>query len=106
MTIELSYADDLATTTWKSPASGLWVATKAGDYLGMVERIDGRYFTNDTAGNDLGAFDELADAQMALDGFADETGPTPRDVLMTKAIVAMTGIASVALALSAIIILR
>ena len=43
MTLELTYAEELSTTTWKSPASGLWVASDSASYLGMVERIEGRY---------------------------------------------------------------
>lgn len=103
MTLELTYAEDLSTTTWKSPASGLWVASDSGTYLGMVERIEGRYVASDSTGRDVGSFLELADAQIALDGFTGGPTPNTRDVLMMKAIVAMTGVTALALAASVIL---
>ena len=106
MTLELTYADEFVGATWKSPASGLWVATEAGSYLGLVERIEGRYIASDATGRELGIFDELADAQLALDGFTDTSVTTARDVLLMKAIVAMTGVTSLALGLGTILVLR
>lgn len=106
MTLELTYADEFVGATWKSPASGLWVATESGSYLGLVERIDGRYIASDATGRELGTFDDLADAQMALDGFAESEVTTARDVMMMKAIIAMTGVTSLALGLGTILVLR
>lgn len=106
MTLELTYAGEFVGATWKSPASGLWVATEAGSYLGLVERIEGRYVASDATGRELGSFDELSEAQMALDGFADTDSSTARDVMMMKAIIAMTGVTSLALGLGAILALR
>jgi hypothetical protein len=103
MTLELTYAEDLSTTTWKSPASGLWVASDAGTYLGMVERIEGRYVASDSTGRDVGSFLELGDAQVALDGFTGAAVTNTRDMLMMKAIVAMTGVTALALAASVVL---
>ena len=103
MTLELSYADELSTTTWKSPASGLWVASDSGTYLGMVERIEGRYVASDSTGRDAGSFAELNEAQLALEGFTGVAATSTRDMLMMKAIVAMTGV--IALALAATVVL-
>lgn len=103
MTMELSYTDELVDSTWKSPASGLWVASEAGSYLGMVERIDGRYVVTDSTGRDLGSYVELADAQQRLDGVADSADTNTRDILMMKAIIVMTGVTAVSLALSVVL---
>ena len=104
MTLELTYAEDLSTATWKSPAAGLWVASDSGTYLGMVERIEGRYVVSDALGRDLGSFTELGDAQVALDGFTGTPLSTVRDVMLTKAIVVMTGVTAVTLALSVVLL--
>ena len=103
MTLELTYADELIGATWKSPASGLWVASEAGTYLGMVERIDGRYVVSDSTGRDLGSFVELTDAQQKLDGFGGDATTSTRDVLMMKAIIVMTGVTALSLALSVVL---
>jgi len=103
MTLELTYAEELSTTAWKSPASGLWVASDSGTYLGMVERIDGRYVASDSTGRDVGSFVELGDAQLALDGFTGAPAANSRDVFMMKAIVAMTGVTALALAASVVL---
>lgn len=103
MTLELAYAEDLSTTTWKSPASGLWVASDSGTYLGMVERIEGRYVASDSTGRDVGSFLDLSDAQIALDGFTGAPASSHRDMLMMKAIVAMTGVTALALAASVVL---
>lgn len=103
MTLELTYAEDQATTTWKSPAAGLWVASEQGTYLGMIERIEGRYVASDATGRDVGSFTELSDAQIALDGFTGSTTSTTRDMLLMKGIVAMTGITALALACAVVL---
>jgi hypothetical protein len=103
VTLEMTYADDLVGTEWKSPASGLWVASEAGTYLGMVERIESRYVVSDATGRDLGSYLELADAQKKLDGFDGEPITSTRDVLMMKAIIVMTGVTALSLALSVVL---
>ena len=103
MTMELSYTDELIGATWKSPASGLWVASEAGTYLGMVERLNGRYIATDSTGRDLGSFDDLTSAQERLDGFTGISEANTRDVLMMKAIIVMTGATALSLALSVVL---
>jgi hypothetical protein len=103
VTIEMTFADELIGTLWKSPAAGLWVASDGDSYLGMVERINGRYVVSDAAGRDLGSFVELADAQQALDGFSSEPVASTRDMIMMKAIVVMTGVTALSLALSVVL---
>ena len=100
MTIELAYPVDTIGATWKSPGSGLWVASKAGTYLGLVERIDGEYFASGPNGNELGAFAELADAQMALEGIGIAPAASTQDLVLTKLIVAMTGFITLGLAVT------
>jgi hypothetical protein len=104
VTLELTFTDESVSATWKSPAAGLWVASEAGTYLGMVERIEGRYVVSDALGRDLGSFSELGDAQVALDGFTGTPLSTVRDVMLTKAIVVMTGVTAVTLALSVVLL--
>lgn len=105
MTLELAFAESATSTTWKSPAAGLWVAFTDGAYLGMVERIDGRYVASDITGRDVGRFDELADAQSALDAVDDDSA-SARDLLMMKAIVALSGVTVVAAGLTALLLWR
>jgi len=103
VTMELAYADELIGATWKSPASGLWVASEAGTYLGMVERIEGRYVVSDSTGRDLGSYLELEQAQQRLDGYTGAPEANTRDVLMMKAIIVMTGMTALSLALSVVL---
>jgi len=71
MTLELSHpADaqsDSSLVTWISPDRGLWVASRGGEYLGMIERSDNRYFPTDAKGRSVGTFDDFTAAQIAID---------------------------------------
>lgn len=100
MTIELAYRVDTIGATWKSPGSGLWVASKQGTYIGLVERIDGEYCATDTTGTELGAFAELVDAQMAVEGISTAPVASTQDLVLTKLIVAMTGFITLGLAVT------
>ena len=66
-----------ATLRWMTPAAGLWVAHRRGDYAGMVERIDGTYRVRNARGRDLGAFTDLDSARAAID-HSPAAGRTPR----------------------------
>lgn len=103
MTMQLTYGDEYSTVQWKSPAAGLWVVSDRDMYLGMVERSRGRYIASDPTGRDVGAFETLGDAQMALDGRSREPLSSPRDILLMKAIMAMTGITALALAIGLVL---
>jgi hypothetical protein len=69
----------------------------------MIERIEGRYVATDATGRDLGSYVELVEAQQRLEGFTGETATNMRDVLMMKAIIVMTGVSAVGLALSVVL---
>ncbi len=68
-------------------------------YIGMVERIEGRYVASGVTGRDVGRFDELADAQIALESNL-ESAANPRDVIVMKAIIGATGLTALVLACS------
>jgi len=94
MTLEL---DSPAGIHWMSPESGLWVATRKGDYLGMIERLDGRYLASDAKGRGRGSFEGLAEAQVAVDG-EDVAAHDRREILMLRATIALTGLTTLGLA--------
>jgi hypothetical protein len=99
VTLELAFAETATGTTWNSPAAGLWVAFDEGTYIGMVERIDGRYVASGVTGRDVGRFDELSDAQIALEGDL-ESADNPRDLIVMKAIIGAAGLTGLVLACS------
>jgi hypothetical protein len=59
------------TVSWLAPASGVWVASRRGAHLGLVERMDGRYVAVDGRGRTVGAFDDLDAARHAVDRIRD-----------------------------------
>jgi hypothetical protein len=71
MTLELSHPADAqsdgAMVSWMSPDRGLWVASRGGEYLGMIERRDNRYFPTDAKGRSVGSFEDFTSAQIAVD---------------------------------------
>lgn len=107
MTLELTHQlNDNAVTTWKSPAAGLWVAAHRGEYLGMVERQDGHYVVSDALGTQTGLFEELADAQSALDNGDIGLLSDLRDQAMMKATLIVSGVTGLALAAGVFLIAR
>ncbi|MGB3911305.1 MAG: hypothetical protein WBL06_12610 [Pseudolysinimonas sp.] len=50
-----------------SPSSGRWAASRRGESLGTVERIDGSYRVTSARGRELGVFDDLDSARAAID---------------------------------------
>jgi hypothetical protein len=92
MTLEHPLVEQNAAGTWISPASGVWAASKHGNHLGFIERIDGRYAATNHRGQALGVFDDLAAAQAAVDGLGDATLPSRTATLMTKATVAISAL--------------
>jgi hypothetical protein len=104
MTLQLTDTATEAGVRWMSPASGLWVATRAGEHAGMVERLDGAYGARDARGRTLGSFDDLDSAREAIDGAG-----TPRSEIrhLTGLMIAVNGgVAAIALALGYAIFLR
>lgn len=58
---------ETASLDWRSPARNLWVArSSAGDYVGMVERIDADFIVTTGSGLWLGSFPTLREAESAL----------------------------------------
>ena len=51
---------------WTNPDAGLWVATVAGDYAGMVEFLDGRFVARDATGVIVGTATSIPAAKQAL----------------------------------------
>jgi hypothetical protein len=70
MTLQLTPASTGTSSevSWKSPASGLWVATRRGEHAGMIERSNGSYHARSARGRALGSFPDLDSARAVIDG--------------------------------------
>jgi hypothetical protein len=53
-------------TQWATPEPGLWIATRSGEYAGMLEERDGKIFAVSATGSPMGIFDSIVDAQRVL----------------------------------------
>lgn len=51
-----------------SPAAGVWEASRRGEHIGRVERLNGRYRARNGRGRELGSFDDLGSACDRVDG--------------------------------------
>lgn len=60
-------AGALTPLTWANVTEGLWVASRAGDFSGTVEFVDGRFEAADERGARLGRSHSLAGAKRLLD---------------------------------------
>ena len=102
MTLELAPTEPAATAgagiRWMSPESGLWVATRDGEFLGMIERTDGRYHASDAHGRPRGSFEGLGDAQFAVDRQRDIPVGGWREIIMLRATIILSGLATIGLA--------
>ena len=78
MTLQLPAIDDDSEVRWMSPAAGLWVAHRRGDYAGMVERLDGTYHARSARGRALGSFEDLDSALAVIDGGGEDHSGAPR----------------------------
>jgi hypothetical protein len=56
---------------WLSPSAGTWSATRRGEPVGTVERIDGSYRVTSARGRQLGVFDDLDSARAVIDRRAE-----------------------------------
>lgn len=100
MTLELP-TGELAVSralSWMSPESGLWVANRDGEYLGMIERVEGRYRASDARGRSRGTHDGLGEAQFAVDRQRTPVGRDPRELVMLRATIILTGFTTAAVA--------
>jgi hypothetical protein len=52
--------------TWVSPEAKLWVASRNGEYAGMVEYTEGHFAAHDHAGRSRGTHSSLPAAQRAV----------------------------------------
>jgi len=59
-----------------SPSSGTWSATRRGEPVGTVERIDGSYRATSARGRGLGVFDDLDSARTVIDRRAERSAAT------------------------------
>jgi len=95
MTLELSHPaepqHDETLVSWMSPDRGLWVASRGGEYLGMIERRDNRYYPTDSKGRSAGTFDDFTAAQIAID--RDNLGfdLDRRERIVTRITIALAG---------------
>lgn len=58
---------------WSSPETGSWVASRRGRRTGAVRRESGQYIAATGRGREVGVFESLADALVALDAGADQS---------------------------------
>lgn len=80
-----------------SPEQGLWVASRHGDFLGMIERADGRYRASDSHGRARGTFEGLAEAQFAVDREGAASSDR-REVTMLRTTIVLAGLTTLGLA--------
>lgn len=60
---------------WAPVAEGLWAGTRAGEFLGTVEFVDGAFETSDARGMRVGRSHSLAAAQQLVDTPATDLTP-------------------------------
>lgn len=96
MTLQLPHTVTAAgpEVRWTSPATNLWVATRRGEYAGMVERRDGNYHARSARGRALGSFRDLDSALSVIDGGEEFHRGAPRGA--QALLIAINGGAAVA----------
>lgn len=84
-----------------SPSAGTWSATRRGEPVGTVERVDGSYRATSARGRSLGVFDDLDSARAVVDRRAERRAATPAGVSVVTAVLwgVIGGAATVALVL-------
>lgn len=85
-----------------NPAAGVWVASRRGDYAGMVERRSGSYHAMNSRGRALGSFADLDSARHVIDRGDQSRSSITREVRLATAVLwgIIGGAASVALVLA------
>lgn len=94
MTLDLA---PVTGTHWMSPEHGLWVASRHGEFVGMIERTDGRYRASDSRGRARGTFEGLAEAQFAVDREKAQRHDH-RELVLLRATIVLTGVTTLGLA--------
>jgi hypothetical protein len=84
-----------------SPSAGTWSATRRGEPVGTVERVDGSYRATSARGRSLGVFDDLDSARAVVDRRAERRAATPAGVPVVTAVLwgVIGGAATVAVVL-------
>ena len=75
-----------APLSWATPESKLWIASRNGEYAGMIEYTEGHFLATGATGFDLGGFSDLGQAMAAVDR-GPIAGRLPVGVLSNVAIV-------------------
>ena len=60
----------VAELSWSSPDTDLWVASRSGDYAGMVEFRDGHFVVQNHLGETIATCSSIPSAQAALEAAA------------------------------------
>jgi hypothetical protein len=92
-------------TQWATPEPGLWIATRRGEYAGMLEERDGKVLAVSATGALVGTFDNVADAQRILmpEMFTHSKQFRP-DMRLAGAAVT-SGVAAVMMAIAAFVVI-
>lgn len=72
--------------SWATPEPKLWIASRKGEYAGMIEYTEGHFMATGSTGYDLGAYSDLTQAMTAVD-LGTLRGRLPVGVLSNVAIV-------------------
>jgi hypothetical protein len=86
---------------WMSPSAGAWTATRRGESVGSVERVNGSYRATSARGRQLGEFDDLDSARAVIDRRAERRAAASGGVGVVTAVLwgVIGGAATVALVL-------
>lgn len=84
-----------------SPSAGTWSATRRGEPVGSVGRVNGSYRATSARGRELGVFDDLDSARAVIDRRAERRAEAPAGVGVVTAVLwgVLGGAAIVALVL-------
>lgn len=69
-----------------SPSSGTWTASRRGEAVGSVERVDGSYRATSARGRQVGVFDDLESARAVIDRRAERRAARPTGVSVVTAV--------------------
>jgi hypothetical protein len=75
-----------APLTWATPEAKLWIASRRGEYAGMIEYTEGHFMATGATGFDLGGYSSLAQAMASVDR-GPAAGRLPVGMLSNVAIV-------------------
>jgi len=100
MTLHPPALDTRVELRWLSPADGLWVADRRGEYAGMVERLDGAYHARSARGRALGSYEDLGSARAVVDCGLQAPPSAPRGNTRIRAVAWTVNAAAVLTALA------